>query len=136
MNTGAFTYTWVNSTRNPASQTHLKAEESIFKPPRTGHPALTSLETEIFLPSQLAHGRGVIVKGLDQGDKHRYDESRQTLFIVCQDTSLDKVHSIVVYLYPPLAPAFAVNDFWGDFGGTITSILVAIAAISAYFFLL
>ncbi|KIJ91483.1 hypothetical protein K443DRAFT_686027, partial [Laccaria amethystina LaAM-08-1] len=115
---------------------YLKGEKSVFKPPRTGHPALMSLETEIFLPSQLAHGRTVIVKGLDPGAKHRYDESRQTLFIVCQDASLDKVHSIVVSLDPPLAPAFAVNDFWGDFGGTITSILVAIAAILAYFFLL
>jgi hypothetical protein len=136
MNTGAFTYTWVNSTPNPASQTYLKEEKSIFKPPRTAHPALTSLETEIFLPSQLAHGRRVIVKGLDPGGKHRYDESRQTLFIVCQDTTLDKVHSIVVSLDPPPVPAFAVNDFWGDFGGMITSILVAIAAILAYFFLL
>ncbi|KIJ98592.1 glycoside hydrolase family 5 protein [Laccaria amethystina LaAM-08-1] len=135
MNTGAFTYTWVNSTPNPASQTYLKEEKSIFKPPRTAHPALTSLETEIFLPSQLAHGRRVIVKGLDPGGKHRYDESRQTLFIVCQDTTLDKVHSIVVSLDPPPVPAFAVNDFWGDFGGMITSILVAIAAILAYFFL-
>ncbi|KIJ89392.1 hypothetical protein K443DRAFT_687290 [Laccaria amethystina LaAM-08-1] len=136
MNTGAFTYTWVNSTTNHASQTHLKEKKSVFKPPSTGHPALTSLETEIFLPSQLTHGRKVVVKGLDPGDKHRYDESRQTLFIVCPDTSLDKVHSIVVSLDPPLAPAFAVNDCWGEFGGTITSILVAIAAIElAYFFL-
>ena len=75
MNTGAFTYTWVHSTPNPARQTRLKGKESVFQPPRMGHPALTSLETEIFLPSQLARGRRVIVKGLDLGDKHRYDES-------------------------------------------------------------
>lgn len=136
MNTGAFTYTWVHSTPNPASQTRLKGQESVFQPPRTGHAALTSLETEIFLPSQLTHGRRVIVKGLAPGDKYRYDESRQTLFIVCQDTSFDKFHSIIVSLDPPLAPAFAVNDFRSDFGGMIMSILVAILAILAYFFLL
>ena len=136
MNTGAFTYIWVHSTPNPASQTRLKGQESVFQPPRTGHPALTSLETEIFLPSQLAHGRRIIVKGLEPGDRHRYDETRQTLFIVCQDTSLDKFHSIIVSFDPPLAPVFEVNDFRSDFGGMIMSILVAIAAILAYFFLL
>jgi hypothetical protein len=94
MNTGTFTYTWVNSPPNPASQTHLKGEKSVFKPPRMGHPAFMFLETEIFLPSQLAHGRRVIVKGLDRGDKHRYDENPQTLFIMSRDTSLDKVHLV------------------------------------------
>jgi hypothetical protein len=94
MNTRTFTYTWVNSPPNPASQTHLKGEKSIFKPPRMGHPAFMFLETEIFLPSQLAHGRRVIVKGLDRGDKHQYDENPQTLFIMSQDTSLDKVHLV------------------------------------------
>jgi hypothetical protein len=59
-----------------------------------GHPAFMFLEMEIFLPSQLAHGRRVIVKGLDRGDKHQYDENPQTLFIVSQDTSLDKVHLV------------------------------------------
>ena len=30
------THTWVNSTPNPASQTHVKGQKSIYKPPRAG----------------------------------------------------------------------------------------------------
>jgi len=50
--------------------------------------------------------------------------------LVYQPTSSMKC---VVSPDPPLAPALAVNDFWGDFGGMITSILVAIAVILATF---
>jgi hypothetical protein len=59
-------------------------------------------ETEIFVPSLLAHGRKMIVNGLDMDDKYSYDEMRQTLYIVHHDHSADAVHTVRVSFDPPL----------------------------------
>lgn len=127
MTTGAFTYTWANSQKDSN-----RSSTSIAEPPLSGLPSLSAFETEIFLPSQLAHGRKVIVEGLSGDDNCRYDESRQTLFIVSRDNKPGKMHSISVSLQPPLQPAFEVNNFWGDFGARIVSFLVVVTAILTY----
>lgn len=60
-----------------------------------------------------------MVQGLDPKDTYLHDESRQTLFILTHDSSPGKSHMITVTLYPPLKPAFEVNDLGGDFGPQI-----------------
>ena len=97
---------------------------------------LTSRETEIYLPSMLAHGRKVVVRGLGTGDEYEYDERCQTLTIrVGEGTSGGGRHRIEVTLNPPLTPLFAVNTFWGDFGLWISMFAVVFVAILAYTYL-
>ncbi|KAF8152913.1 glycoside hydrolase family 5 protein [Crassisporium funariophilum] len=133
MTTGTFTYEWTNPTDNasPAS-----GEISVFNPPRKLQHALRSRETEIFLPSMLTRARKVVVVGLEKGDNYKYDESRQTLFVVTGNTNSGHNHKVVVSVYPPPSPAFLANDFWGDFGGRITSGAVVLFGIFLYWLLL
>jgi hypothetical protein len=131
MTTGAFSYEWANPTTD-----HLpvSAVAKISGAPRSGHPRITALETEIFIPSLIAQGRKVIVEGLDPDDSHRYDESRQTLFIVARDVNPDKIHKVAVSVSPPLTPDFELNDFWSDFGDRVVlMILVVLIGIVAFF---
>ncbi|KAF9457906.1 glycoside hydrolase [Collybia nuda] len=131
MTTGAFIYEWGNTSSSPSS-TGSQEEASVFQPPRSGHPRITALETEIFVPSMIAHGRKVIVEGLGPEDTHRYDERRQTLFIVARDTSPEKVHKIAVSVYPPLTPHFELNSFWSDYGPRIVALLVALVGVLVF----
>ncbi|KAI0672041.1 glycoside hydrolase [Trametes maxima] len=120
MNTGEFTYEWIvpedASSAAAAADERRVARASVRDPPRAGHPALRSNKTEIFVPSQLAHGRKLVVRGLKPEDKHTYDEAHQTLVIVAHDNAPGTVHRVVVGVDPLPKPAFEVNDFWGDYG--------------------
>lgn len=133
MTTGAFVYEWSNTNTSPAAD-HRKA--TVSEPPRSGHPHITTLETEIFLPSLITHGRKVVVEGLGPQDGHRYDEHRQTLFIVARDTSPEKIHKIAVSVYPPLTPPFELNSFWTDFGPRVIALLVVIIGILIFWLFL
>ncbi|PCH36934.1 glycoside hydrolase family 5 protein [Wolfiporia cocos MD-104 SS10] len=130
MNSGAFTFSW--TIPDPNAEPVAPTTALVEKPPLAGHPVLTSKDTEIFLPSMLAHDRQVIVKGLRENDRYRYDEARQTLTITAADLVPGAVHQIEVSLKPPIKAAFEVNSFWDDFGGHIIAILVLVGSIFAY----
>ncbi|KIM41720.1 glycoside hydrolase family 5 protein [Hebeloma cylindrosporum] len=137
MNTGTFTYEWANPIPGDANakspSTTKTNERKISKPPLTLHRPLLTRETEIFIPSQLTHGRNLIVKGLAQGDKYLYDERRQTLFVVTQDVvEPGRVHSISVSVDPAPRASFFVNDLWTDFGGHFMSVGMLFFAVLAY----
>ncbi|KDQ56751.1 glycoside hydrolase family 5 protein [Jaapia argillacea MUCL 33604] len=132
MTTGTFVFEWVNR-----SHVQSKAMSSLQRPPLHDLPPLTSRETEIFLPSYLTQGRRFKVEGLEKDDKYRYDASLQTLTVLTGDISSPrKTHRVVISLDPPPRPMFEVNDFWGDFGGRVTAVLVAILAMLVWLFLL
>ncbi|KIJ16448.1 glycoside hydrolase family 5 protein [Paxillus involutus ATCC 200175] len=111
MNTGKFTFEW---TTNTATQEG------------------TARETEIYVPSLIAHGRKLVVEGLAPEDQYIYDESRQTLFVVQGDSAPGKIKKIIVSVRPPLRPHFDVNAFWGDFGELIASGLVVFIGIFVF----
>ncbi len=131
MNTGAFTFAWNNRDEDGV----IPKQKTISDPPRTLQTPLTSRETEIFLPSQLTHARRVIVQGLEEGDRWSYDEQRQTLFILTENKKPGHKHQIVVSVYPPLSPAFFVNDIWSDFGGRLIAVFTAVFTIFTFWIL-
>ena len=133
MTTGTFTYEWTNTTTDESLGS---ATAKISGPPRSGHPQITALETEIFVPSLITQNRKVIVEGLDSTDSYRHDESRQTLFIVSRDVNPNKAHKVTVSLSPPLDPQFELNHFWGDFGGRIMFMAILWIGIFAAIFIL
>ncbi|KAI0658179.1 glycoside hydrolase [Cubamyces menziesii] len=120
MNTGELTFEWAvpeeTTESNKAVDANRASRASVHDPPRTGFPQLKTNKTEIFLPSQLAHGRKVLVRGLKPEDKYTYDEAHQTLTIATQDNAPGAVHRVTVFVDPPPKPAFVVNDFWSDWG--------------------
>jgi hypothetical protein len=116
MNTGEFTYQWVNP---DISDSPSNGNPSISQPPRSRNSPITARETEIFLPSLLTRDRKVVVHGLGPKDTYLHDENRQTLFVLTHDSSPGKNHVITVSLHPPLKPTFELNDFRGDFGPQI-----------------
>ncbi|KAF8237581.1 glycoside hydrolase family 5 protein [Tricholoma matsutake] len=128
MTSGTFTYEWAN----PKDGSLLGSTSTkVFEAPRSGHPTITAIETEIFLPSLITQGKKVIVEGLDPDDSYRHDESRQTLFIVARDVNPDKIHKVTVSVSPPVTPAFELNDFWSDFSGRIVLLVLALIGIVA-----
>jgi Glycoside hydrolase family 5 C-terminal domain len=134
MNTGEFIYEWAEPSSDGQQPPVAQAEATVAQPPLTGHPAITSRETEIFVPSLLTARRKLIVHGLGPDDKHLYDISRQTLFIVTGDpgdSGAGKTHRIKVSLDPPLEPMFEVHGFWDDHWPRIIAILVVIFGICA-----
>lgn len=131
VNTGDFSYSWVvpgDDARNGSAS----GGPSTARPPRVGHPPLTSSVTEIYLPSFLAHGSKILVHGLGKSDDYRYDESVQTLYISAGDNTPGKVYDISVVLSPRLRAVFEVNDIWSDFSGHIAAGGVMILAILVY----
>ncbi|KAF8843464.1 glycoside hydrolase family 5 protein [Paxillus ammoniavirescens] len=111
MNTGKFTFEWTTTTATQEG---------------------TARETEIYLPSLIAHGRKLVVEGLAPEDQYIYDESRQTLFVVQGDSAPGKIKKITVSVRPPLRPHFDVNTFWDDFGELIASGLVVFIGIFVF----
>ncbi|EKM78270.1 hypothetical protein AGABI1DRAFT_75777, partial [Agaricus bisporus var. burnettii JB137-S8] len=98
---------------------------------------LGSYETEIFLPSQLASGRKVLLKQwTEEKYAYRYDETRQTLFIVPKNNSPGTKHAVRVRVWPPIRPVMNLNSFWSDFGvgvvtvGLLLAVLLAAAAMA------
>ena len=126
-NTGEFTFEWAI----PGASHSLPERASVNNPPRSGHPPLTSNVTEIFVPSFTAHGSQVVVQGLGDSDSYEYDEARQTLYIRAGDSTPGRVYSIKVSLSPPLRPVFFVNDFWSDWGGTVSAVGIVFLAFWA-----
>ncbi|KAF8183088.1 glycoside hydrolase [Mycena galopus ATCC 62051] len=116
MTTGSFEFEWA---------TEKEGKEA---------PSLTAAETEIYVPALLTKGRKLIVRGLGPDDRWVHDERRQTLFVVVP-RSKQTHHRMEVSLHPPLNAAFELNDFWGDFGPRIVSLLVMIVGIVVYYFL-
>jgi hypothetical protein len=130
MNTGEFIYEWANP--DDKQQPIPQGQATVSQPPLSGHPALTSRETEIFVPALLTARRKVTVHGLGPDDKHTYDISRQTLYIVTPDSSAGKIHKIKVTLHPPLEePMFEVHGFWEDHWARILAIFIVIFGIIA-----
>jgi len=131
MTTGTFTYEWAN-TKTEGVLGSLTP--TISGAPRSGHPRITALETEIFVPSLITQGRKVVVEGLNSNDSYRYDERRQTLFIVARDVNPDIIHKVTVSVSPPLTPSFELNDFWSDFGAQVALFMLAVLiGIVAFF---
>lgn len=129
MTTGEFTYEWVNPDQS-GSPTNGNA--SVSGPPLTGHPPLSARETEIFMPSALTCDRKIVVKGLGSEDSYLHDETRQSLFVLTQNTKPGTRHKITVSLQPPLRPAFEVNSFVGDYGPRIFAGLVVLFGVIAF----
>ena len=133
MTTGTFSYEWANPKSNGSVDS---PRPKVHGAPRSGHPPITAMETEIFVPSLITQGRKVVVEGLGPNDSYRHDESRQTLFIVAREVNSNKIHKITVSLSPPLDPGFELNDFWSDFGGRIIFLvfvpLIVVSAIYAW----
>ncbi|EJD01855.1 glycoside hydrolase family 5 protein [Fomitiporia mediterranea MF3/22] len=130
MNTGRFEFEWIIP-----SSTSSSSSTSIYPPTNVASHRLTSNETEIFLPSMLARGRKVIVRGLEASGEYHYDEAHQTLVIRARSDSPGTIHCIVVELDPPLKNEFVVNSFWSDFSGWISAGIAAWIAVLAYFYL-
>ncbi|KAJ3722722.1 glycoside hydrolase family 5 protein [Lentinula guzmanii] len=128
--TGSFMFKW----RNPGAETDtISGAPTVDKPSRS-HPEIKALETEVFLPSLIAHGRSVVVSGLEEDDSYVYDEARQTLFIVAKNTQPGFVHEVRVEIaalegYKIRPPLFEVNDFWSDFGMGACALLVLLCAL-------
>jgi hypothetical protein len=132
MNTGTFNFSWANRGGAAVVDNVPLARLDISNPPRTLQTPLASRESEIFVPSRLTLGRTLLVQGLSESDKWRYDERRQTLFIVTDNDTPAHIHRIMVSVDPPLRPSFFVNDFWSDFGDRMLAIFVAASAIVAF----
>ncbi|KAG5644275.1 hypothetical protein DXG03_008760 [Asterophora parasitica] len=129
MTSGTFTFEWGNTSTHGNSTV---GEATVSNPPRSGHPTLTSRETEIFVPEQLTQGRQLVVQDLEPGDTWHYDQQRQTLFIVARSMTLDRLHRVTVSLDPPLKPAFEMNDFWSDFGPRIYALVLVLVGIGLF----
>ncbi|KAJ3716397.1 glycoside hydrolase superfamily [Lentinula raphanica] len=127
--TWSFTFKWCN----PDASAHSNGSPTVDKP-SLSRSKINALETEIFLPSLIAHGRTVIVTGLEKDDSYVYDEVRQTLFIVARNTDPGFVHEVRVRLavpegYKTRPPLFEVNDFWSDFGMGVCALVVLMTAL-------
>lgn len=135
LNAGAFSFSWVvpYPQGDKDSSDLENGSPVVSDPPRRGHPTLTSSTTEIFIPSFIAHGHKVIVRGLESADSYHYDEHVQTLFIVAGDMTPGKIFRIDVWLNPGLKPLFVVNDFWSDFGSRLVATGGLLFAVLAYF---
>jgi hypothetical protein len=70
---------------------------------------LTSRESEIFVPSLITRGRRLVVEGVPEG-MWKYDEARQTLFVLNPPEMKVDVMKMVVKLDPPLSPRWAVKQ--------------------------
>lgn len=125
MNTGEFTFEWCNA--DPKS---TSCSGEISDPPLNRMAPLLARETEIFVPSLITNERDVVVEGLEASDSHRYDHSRQTLYIVTADCETPgKKHRARVTLRPEVRAKFEVNDFWMDHGFRVVSVGVVILAV-------
>ena len=129
MNTGRFEFEWAIPT---SDSSQALSSSSISPPLHIPNHSLTSNETLIFLPSMLAQGRKIVVKGLSEDDSYQYDRTHQTLTIRTADNAPGKAHRVDVSLDPPLDPMFVVNTFWSDFRGYILAFVVALYAILLY----
>lgn len=135
MTTGEFVFEWVIPAASSGNGKVSPFDSaSTANPPVSGHAAITSRETEIFVPSSITTGRKLVVEGLATDDKYHYDIDRQTLYIVTKYMVPGKKCKVKVSLNPPLTPMFAVNDLGSDFGAQIMTFSVVIIAILAYFF--
>lgn len=137
MMNGEFTFSWMVPLQGVKDENELR-----------------SYETEIFLPSQLASGRKVLVEADVDWSKHdidddvaaqkklrkwteekfayRYDETRQTLFIVPRDNSPGTKHTVRVRVWPPIRPVIDLNSFWSDFGvGFVATGLLLVVILAA-----
>jgi hypothetical protein len=153
MATGSFAYSWAVPLSGPGSgsveestairqQTHEGGSgPSVNTPPLTGHPPLLARETEIFVPSQLAQGRKLIVEGLRDGDTYTYDATRQTLFVLPASQAVGEQGNVQAHdhrvrvRFDPAVGGKLPNDFWGDFAAPISAAMVVLLAVVAYFML-
>lgn len=130
---GSFMFRWCNPDTHTDSSKATNCAPTVTEPSRS-HPGIKALETEIFLPSLITHGRSVVVSGLDEDDSYVYDEARQTLFIVAKNTQPGGIHEVRVKLVAlegfrsrPLL--FEVNDIWSDFGMGVCALVVLFSAL-------
>lgn len=109
VNTGSFQFEYQNPS-STARQTFQHPDASVSRPPLESHAPLLARETEIFVPSLLARGRTLIVRG---AAAYTYDESRQTLFVLQDDLGPRTVHRVFVSFDPPLDTRFQPDHFTG-----------------------
>jgi hypothetical protein len=115
---------------------------SINNPPIDQHPRLTSRESEIYVPSLITRGRRLRVIGYGIGGPDaewwRYDEERQTLFVLnppsagAEKDSLGDpgaVYSVEVTLDPPLRERWTMHTHWSDFGMYYGAFVSAVLAV-------
>ncbi|KAF9554990.1 cytoplasmic protein [Agrocybe pediades] len=132
MNTGRFTFEWANRASESTDE-RSGGTSSVADPPLHLSTPLTSRETEIFIPSQLAQSRQLKVDGLEEGDAYVYDEKRQTLFVVtANNRAPGHKHRITVSVYPALEPSFQVNDLWSDFGAFFVALFIGVLGMLGF----
>jgi hypothetical protein len=135
MATGVFEYEWASpdTLLPPSAADDIDTvNASVSHPPLTGHPTITSQQTEIFVPALLTQGRKLVVRGLKADDSYVYEIGSQTLFINVGQSQPGSSHKIKVTLEPPLVPVFLVNSFWSDFGLRIFAIGAVLLGMAAY----
>ncbi|KAI5119471.1 hypothetical protein M0805_007205 [Coniferiporia weirii] len=137
MNSGRFEFEWAIPAAIPRGtpSSRMTSSLSISPPVQISSHELKSRETEIYVPSMLAHGRKVVVRGLEAGDEYDYDEARQTLTIRVLNDDAGARHRIIVTFDPPLPSPFVANSFFSDFGVWILSVMVVLLGIWLYFLL-
>jgi Glycoside hydrolase family 5 C-terminal domain len=102
--TGEFSISWAIK-EVKASSPSLSYIDS---PPLTILETLSCRETEIFVPSLITRGRRLVLEGVSE-ELWRYDESRQTLFVLNPSDEELEIVSIRVQLDPPLSPRWSVE---------------------------
>ncbi|KAJ3921255.1 glycoside hydrolase family 5 protein [Lentinula edodes] len=130
---GSFMFRWCNPDTHTNYSKAINWAPTVTEPSRS-HPEVKALETEIFLPSLITHGRSVVVSGLDEDDSYVYDEARQTLFIVAKNTQPGGIHEVRVKLaalegFRSRPLLFEVNDIWSDFGMGVCALVVLFSAL-------
>ena len=124
MNSGDIIFEWAN----PSLEGPIPSPASVSQPPLSGHPELKARETEIFLPSTLAAGKRLLLYGLEP-DEYKYDESRQTLYLLPKNSTPGQVHRIAVVFSPAPRPRFRMTTHWQDLGHYYGMILILAVAI-------
>lgn len=86
----------------------------------------------MFFPEFLLEGgRAVVVEGLREGGRWRYDRTRQTLFVV--PAQREGAHCVTIRVQPPLAPLFAMPTHWAYFWMRYAGAAALVLAVLAMF---
>ncbi|KAF9521115.1 glycoside hydrolase family 5 protein [Hydnum rufescens UP504] len=131
--TGCFKFRY--ATPNPsAPPSRTEGMPSISEPPIHSHCEIRCRETEIFVPSSLTRGRRMIIEGVDLKN-YKYDEGRQTLFVLHDDSTPGRIHTVHVSFDSPVqaASAFSISTV---LLGYVPALIALLVAAVTYHFLL
>jgi hypothetical protein len=112
LHTGEFSVIWAFKQPRQPKVTSQLSSSLVEQPPLTDVKSLSCRETEIFVPDLITRGRRLILQGI-AGNLWRFDESRQTLFVLNPEEDplndgMECIH-IQVQLDPPLSPRWSVK---------------------------